>query len=167
MVYKNLPVSGFEPRTSGIGSDRSVNWATTTALRINHLFPPHGGRSKTSVWSRIPYQDCTECVSVCLYFVCYDDWNREHSPFGEGSITVQLTSCLTGLDLTKRVKLKSAIQWCFHFLYLVSRPLVFNNYLSTKWREKDDDCFDQFWARNKFKGISSGNVSTMKKKKLI
>ena len=31
MFYKNLPVSGFEPQTSDIGSDRSANWATTTA----------------------------------------------------------------------------------------------------------------------------------------
>ena len=28
VLYKN---SGFEPRTSGVGSYRSVNWATTTA----------------------------------------------------------------------------------------------------------------------------------------
>ena len=30
---KSLPMTGFEPRTSGIGSDRSTNWATTTALK--------------------------------------------------------------------------------------------------------------------------------------
>ena len=29
-------MTGFEPRTSGIGSDRSTNWATTTA----RLLPP-------------------------------------------------------------------------------------------------------------------------------
>ena len=34
MFYKNLSVSGFEPRISGIGSDRSAKWATTTALYI-------------------------------------------------------------------------------------------------------------------------------------
>ena len=28
------PLTGFEPRTSGIGSDRSTNWATTTALDL-------------------------------------------------------------------------------------------------------------------------------------
>ena len=28
--HKILPVTGFEPRISGIGSDRSANWATTT-----------------------------------------------------------------------------------------------------------------------------------------
>ena len=27
-------MTGFEPRTSGIGSDRSTNWATTTALGL-------------------------------------------------------------------------------------------------------------------------------------
>ena len=26
-------MTGFEPRTSGIGSDRSTNWATTTSLK--------------------------------------------------------------------------------------------------------------------------------------
>ena len=31
MFCKNLTVSGFEPRTSGIGSDHSANWATATA----------------------------------------------------------------------------------------------------------------------------------------
>ena len=30
-VNKFLPMTGFEPRTSGIGSDRSTNWATTTS----------------------------------------------------------------------------------------------------------------------------------------
>ena len=30
---KILPMTGSEPRTSGIGSDRSANWATTTALK--------------------------------------------------------------------------------------------------------------------------------------
>ena len=32
MFFKNLPESGFEPRTSGIGSDSSANWATITYL---------------------------------------------------------------------------------------------------------------------------------------
>ena len=31
MLYNFLPMTGFEPWTSGIGSDRSSNWATTTA----------------------------------------------------------------------------------------------------------------------------------------
>ena len=30
-------MTGFEPQTSGIGSDRSTNWATTTALRCAFL----------------------------------------------------------------------------------------------------------------------------------
>ena len=30
MFYiKSFPMTGFEPRTSGVGSDRSTNWATT------------------------------------------------------------------------------------------------------------------------------------------
>ena len=30
-INKFLPMTGFEPRTSGIGSDRSTNWAKTTS----------------------------------------------------------------------------------------------------------------------------------------
>ena len=30
-------MTGFEPRTSGIGIDRSTNWATTTALKFSFL----------------------------------------------------------------------------------------------------------------------------------
>ena len=30
-MFKNLPMTGFEPRTSGNGSDRSANLARTTA----------------------------------------------------------------------------------------------------------------------------------------
>ena len=38
-------MTGFEPRTSGIGSDRSTNWATTTAQPTNTLifFIKHSG----------------------------------------------------------------------------------------------------------------------------
>ena len=39
MFYKNLAMSGFEPWTSGIGSDRSANWATTTALKKDLKLP--------------------------------------------------------------------------------------------------------------------------------
>ena len=31
-INKFLPMTGFEPRTSGFRSNRSTNWATTTAL---------------------------------------------------------------------------------------------------------------------------------------
>ena len=36
--YKCLPMNGFEPRTCGIGSDRSTNWASTTAPSCCYLF---------------------------------------------------------------------------------------------------------------------------------
>ena len=31
IIFKFLPMTAFEPLTSGIGSDRSTNWAKTTA----------------------------------------------------------------------------------------------------------------------------------------
>ena len=34
---KILPMTGFEPWASGIGSERSANWATTTALVLKRL----------------------------------------------------------------------------------------------------------------------------------
>ena len=37
-INKFLPMTGFEPRTSGIGSDRSTNWATTTSPSFLSLF---------------------------------------------------------------------------------------------------------------------------------
>ena len=36
-INKVLPMTGFEPQTSGIGSDHSTNWATTTAHKWHHL----------------------------------------------------------------------------------------------------------------------------------
>ena len=35
MLNKILPMTGVEPRTSGIKSNRSTNWATTTALFLS------------------------------------------------------------------------------------------------------------------------------------
>ena len=36
--YKFLPMSGFKLWTSGIKSDRSTNWATTTPNLLDNLF---------------------------------------------------------------------------------------------------------------------------------
>ena len=37
-VHNILPMNGFEPRTSSIGSDRSANWATTTKRSLLNQF---------------------------------------------------------------------------------------------------------------------------------
>ena len=34
MLNKILPMTGVEPQTSGIESDRSTNWATTTSQSV-------------------------------------------------------------------------------------------------------------------------------------
>ena len=36
--YKFLPMTGFEHQTSGAGSDRSTNWATTAAKIFSYLY---------------------------------------------------------------------------------------------------------------------------------
>ena len=51
--YKILPMTGFEPWTSWIGSDPSTNWATTTAL-----------------------------CHCCLSMICCLSWRRLLSQFG-------------------------------------------------------------------------------------
>ena len=38
-----MPKTGFEPRTSGIGNDRSTNWATTTEEFTDYWSCPHDG----------------------------------------------------------------------------------------------------------------------------
>ena len=38
MLNKILPMTGVEPRTSGIKSNRSTNWATTTSLNSLSMF---------------------------------------------------------------------------------------------------------------------------------
>ena len=53
-VDKILPMSGFEPRISGVGSNRSTNWATTTAQSykyslINHFPSQHKSLTCLSV----------------------------------------------------------------------------------------------------------------------
>ena len=45
-------MTGFEPRTSGIGSNRSTNWATTTALHqivVSSVDLWHKGRGFDSI----------------------------------------------------------------------------------------------------------------------
>ena len=46
-INKFLPMTGFEPRTSGIGSNRSTNWTTTTALI--KVFWCHNSKSISSL----------------------------------------------------------------------------------------------------------------------
>ena len=52
--YKCLPMTGFKLRTSGIGSDRSTNWATTTAhtlVLLAYNLCGVQGSNKYSSWS--------------------------------------------------------------------------------------------------------------------
>ena len=53
-INKVLPMTGFEPGTSGIGSDRSTNWAKTTAQKhfytLETQFGGNGGFCGGGVW---------------------------------------------------------------------------------------------------------------------
>ena len=40
-----MPMTGFEPQTSGIGSDHSTNWATTTAQIFQFIYDFAAGSS--------------------------------------------------------------------------------------------------------------------------
>ena len=52
-------MTGFEPRTSGIGSDRSTNWATTTSR--GHLFV---------IWQDVQFFNSFVKVDTCLSVIC-------------------------------------------------------------------------------------------------
>ena len=68
-TIKILPMTGFEPRTSVIGSNRSTNWATTTALFLNvdSIFKLHvqsrsdgfvsGQRNSERIWRWGKFED--------------------------------------------------------------------------------------------------------------
>ena len=48
MLNKILPMTGVEPRTSGIESDRSTNWATTTSHSQKFCLVPNSYLSSTN-----------------------------------------------------------------------------------------------------------------------
>ena len=54
-MNKNLPMTGFKPRTSGVGSNRSTHWATTTAtyfvitVRLNSFLTVVDWRNKVNL----------------------------------------------------------------------------------------------------------------------
>ena len=59
--YKSLPMTGFKPRTSGIKSKHSTNWATTTArtqvLRPKSVNKRYRGRyTFISLYRTVSYQ---------------------------------------------------------------------------------------------------------------
>ena len=51
LVISSLPKTGFEPRTSGVGSDHSTNWATTTARQPKERYK---GTTKSASQGSIP-----------------------------------------------------------------------------------------------------------------
>ena len=62
-VYKFLPMTGFEPQTSGIGSDRSTNWATTTSQLQNLFITSVPAKQlkitfKINSWGLVVYEQC-------------------------------------------------------------------------------------------------------------
>ena len=52
-INKFLPMTGFEPRTCGIGSDRSTNWAITTAYCAILLGRTLSSEGKHHLWGRL------------------------------------------------------------------------------------------------------------------
>ena len=48
LVDKTLPKSGFEPRISGVGSDRSTNCAKTTSQVKSSSFNPTTFKAKNA-----------------------------------------------------------------------------------------------------------------------
>ena len=58
MFNKFLPMTGFEPRTSGIGSDHSTNWATTTAPISQQIFVQYNWVQWRELYKRYNASEC-------------------------------------------------------------------------------------------------------------
>ena len=124
VLYKSLPMTGFELRTYGVGSNRSTNWVkafrSLNYLQVSSIFQTlrtticwtrrttrrnwksvqcSTTRRRTSAWS------CTTSHPRISILPAPQVTNRAEDLFVRRSITVRLTSCLTGLDSIKRVNL--------------------------------------------------------------
>ena len=72
ILFKNLSMIGFEPWTSGVGSDHSANWATTTVLWCHSAYfeiPKSIYLGWTTLFLSI------ECVCLENFFA----WNKHQS----------------------------------------------------------------------------------------
>ena len=102
----SLPMSGFEPRIFGVGSDRSANCDTTTARKV-YLFLTH----------LYTY----DFRYGWIFTKCYAIKRLNANTVWRGSIIVQLTSCLFCLDWIQ------LLCWCWmnnSFTCLVKSKLV-------------------------------------------
>ena len=68
-------MTGFKLRTSGIGSNRSTNWATTTALVVHvcYYFQFDGANLKVC--------SVTKKIAKCLYKLPKHDFTRKMIDF--------------------------------------------------------------------------------------
>ena len=73
-VFKSLPMTGFEPRTSGVGSDRSTNWDTSTAqpeyLLAQSLLLPNK-------YSALKYQYLLVVASTLIHDIRFDSQRQK------------------------------------------------------------------------------------------
>ena len=72
--YKFLPMTGFEPRTSGIGSDRSTNWATTTAK--NYSYSPKRPSALSIEWSLLILEDPGSNQAIVCFLEYFNSWKK-------------------------------------------------------------------------------------------
>ena len=99
-------MTGFEPRTSGVGSNRSTNWATTTAPKTRFLHWP------------IPAQSLRNILCVMLCFNSWDIHQKKYHCMSDVFIEL-LCFCWMINNFTSLVKSKSVkqevVQWiCFN-----------------------------------------------------
>ena len=73
MFNKILPMTGVEPRTSGIEIDRSTNWATTTSQQNDILFVH------------------TRCIGV--FFILHSVETKKRERDRESANTISASNC--------------------------------------------------------------------------
>ena len=113
---------GFEPRTSGIGSDRSTNWATTTALKLflSFEFQFMWGAASVSVMSDPPLSRASAAFEESGEISDSAASGRESQESGENFLCSQggwrseAESVIRDVQkFVKKIEIAEKIQVCF------------------------------------------------------
>ena len=80
---------GFEPRISGVGSDRSTNWATTTARLAANLTPSLGRKLFDLSGPQMHLEPWKLSISLEIGFVMVGGY-RPHKRFLTEKISMQM-----------------------------------------------------------------------------
>ena len=124
-------MTGFEPRTSGIGSDHSTNWATTTAPISQQIFVQYNWVQWRELYKRY---NASECKTSNVQFSLVNTDRLSYKSFNcffhveiNFIFSLSITHSLSlSLSLSFFWKMKVAFLWQSHkFICLSSYPTIY------------------------------------------